>query len=154
MSKIAILTCANATQETNCSSTGCLRDMRERNGFFAKHPADEPLILIGMISCSGCPTLVAPEKILRKVAAVADYGIDTLHLSWCMTVLCPFISRYKKVINERYPDLNIIEGTHPEKTPEEVKKYREGVKEMLAPTVKKPQDMNDLIQRKFTFPAN
>ena len=34
MARIGILTCSNATQESNCGSVVCLGDMRKRGGFF------------------------------------------------------------------------------------------------------------------------
>jgi predicted metal-binding protein len=43
--------------------------MRKRRGFFEQYPQDEPLDLIGIINCAGCPTLAAPEKIIKKVRA-------------------------------------------------------------------------------------
>jgi hypothetical protein len=43
--------------------------MRKRRGFFEQYPQDEPLDLIGNINCAGCPTLAAPEKIIKKVRA-------------------------------------------------------------------------------------
>ena len=66
MARIAILTCSNCTQDSNCASVVCLGDMRKRRGFFEPYPKDEPLDLIGIINCAGCPTLAAPEKILKR----------------------------------------------------------------------------------------
>ena len=60
MARIAILTCSNCTQDSNCASVVCLGDMRKRRGFFAPYPQDQPLDLIGIINCAGCPTLAAP----------------------------------------------------------------------------------------------
>ena len=91
MARIAILTCYNCTQDSNCASVVCLGDMRKRRGFFEQYPKDEPLDLIGIINCAGCPTLAAPEKILKRVRAVAEFRLDALHLSFCMVTLCPFI---------------------------------------------------------------
>lgn len=112
MARIAILTCANCTQETNCASVVCLGDLRKRKGFFDRYPQDQELHLIGIISCAGCPTLAAPEKILRRVRAVAEYRLDALHLSYCMTALCPFLAKYQKMIRDAYPELELVCGTH------------------------------------------
>ena len=87
MARIAILTCSNCTQDSNCASVVCLGDMRKRRGFFESYPKDEPLDLIGIINCAGCPTLAAPEKILKRVRAVAEFRLDALHLSFCMVTL-------------------------------------------------------------------
>ena len=62
MARIGILTCSNCTQDSNCASVVCLADMRKRRGFFASYPHDEPLDLIGIINCAGCPTLAAAGK--------------------------------------------------------------------------------------------
>ena len=93
MARIGIITCSNCTQESNCASVVCLADMRKRNGFFKKYPAEESITLVGIINCAGCPTIAVPEKILKRVRAVAEYRLDALHFSYCMTALCPFIKQ-------------------------------------------------------------
>ena len=143
MARIGILTCSNCTQDTNCASVVCLGDMRKRRGFFERYQNDEKLDLIGIINCSGCPTLAAPEKILKRVKALADYKLDALHLSYCMTALCPFPNKYQAVIAQAYPDLEIVSGTH---IPKDKMQFRSDVKELLCPTVSVVQDMNDIIK--------
>ena len=143
MARIGILTCSNCTQDTNCASVVCLGDMRKRKGFFERYQNDEKLDLIGIINCSGCPTLAAPEKILKRVKALADYKLDALHLSYCMTALCPFLNKYQAVIAQAYPDLEIVSGTH---IPKDKMQFRSDVKELLCPTVSVVQDMNDIIK--------
>ena len=143
MARIGILTCSNCTQDTNCASVVCLGDMRKRRGFFERYQNDEKLDLIGIINCSGCPTLAAPEKILKRVKALADYKLDALHLSYCMTALCPFLNKYQAVIARAYPDLEIVSGTH---IPKDKMQFRSDVKELLCPTVSVVQDMNDIIK--------
>ncbi len=142
MARIGILTCSNCTQDTNCAAVVCLGDMRKRRGFFERYRDEEKLELIGMINCAGCPTLAAPEKILKRVKALAEYRLDTLHLSYCMTALCPFLKKFQAVIAETYPDLEIVLGTH---IPKDKEQFREDVKELLCPTVTETQDMNDVI---------
>ena len=143
MARIGILTCSNCTQETNCASVVCLGDMRKRRGFFERYSKDEKLELIGIINCSGCPTLVAPEKILKRVKALAGYRLEALHFSYCMTALCPFLKKYEKIIQAKYPELTIVHGTH---TPMDNKEFQSDVKELLCPTVFAVQDMNDIIK--------
>ena len=143
MARIGILTCSNCTQDTNCASVVCLGDMRKRRGFFELYQNDEKLELIGIINCSGCPTLAAPEKILKRVKALAEYRLDALHFSYCMTALCPFLRKYEKTIKEKYPELTIIHGTH---TPKDKERFRKEVKELLCPTVCAVQDMTDIIK--------
>ena len=143
MARIGILTCSNCTQDTNCASVVCLGDMRKRRGFFERYQNDEKLDLIGIINCAGCPTLAAPEKILKRVKALADYKLDALHLSYCMTALCPFLNKYQAVIAKAYPDLEIVSGTH---IPKDKMQFRSDVKELLCPTFSVVQDMNDIIK--------
>ena len=146
MARIGILTCSNCTQDTNCASVVCLGDMRKRRGFFERYSNEEQVDLIGIINCAGCPTLAVPEKILKRVKALAGYRLDALHFSYCMTALCPFIKKYEKIIQKNYPELTIIHGTH---TPRDKKVFQEEVKELLCPTVSTTQDMNDVIKGKL-----
>jgi len=150
MARIGILTCSNCTQDANCAAVVCLGDMRKRRGFFERYPPDEPLDLIGLINCAGCPTLAAPEKILKRVRALAEFRLDALHLSYCMVALCPFIAKYQQVIRAAYPELEIVLGTH---KPIDPKEFRRGVKELLCPAVRRPQDMNDLTQGTLEVPG-
>ena len=149
MARVGILTCSNSTQETNCASVVCLGDMRKRRGFFERYSKDEPLDLIGIINCAGCPTVAAPEKIIKKVRGLAEFRIDALHFSFCMTALCPFMKQYEKVVKKQYPDLEIVPGTH---TPVDQKKFQRGVKELLCQTLRKPQDMNAMIMGTLELP--
>lgn len=150
MARIGILTCSNCTQETNCASVVCLGDMRKRRGFFERYQNDEKLDLIGIINCAGCPTLAAPEKILKRVKALAEYRLDALHFSYCMTALCPFLKKYHTAIAKTYPGLKIIFGTHIAK---DKKQFQKDVKELLCPTVSDLQDMNDIIKGTLKGPA-
>ena len=82
MARIGIINCSNCTQETDCASVVCLGDMRKRKGLFERYPKDEPLDIVGIISCAGCPTMAAPEKILKRVRALAEFKINALHFSY------------------------------------------------------------------------
>lgn len=150
MARIGILNCSNCTQETDCASIVCLGDMRKHRGFFERYPKDEPLDLIGIISCSGCPTVAAAEKILKRVRALAEFRLDVLHFSFCMTALCPFINQYTDVIKKQYPDLEIVFGTH---KPIDKKEFQRGVKELLCPTISSLQHMNDIVTGALKLPG-
>ena len=83
MTRIGILTCSNCTQETNCASVVCLGDLRKRRGFFEQYPKDEPLDLIGIINCAGCPTLNAVDLRPRvSPFAVAAFGSTREFATW------------------------------------------------------------------------
>ena len=112
MARIGIITCSNLTQEWGCVSSMCLAEIKERKGFFKEYPSNEDLYLIGIISCSGCPTAGAPQKILRRVRPLAELQVDAIHLSTCITAVCPFKEKYKQVINEAYPEIKVVMGTH------------------------------------------
>jgi len=83
----------------------------KEKGFFEKYQEQE-VVLVGIISCAGCPTIGAPEKILKRVKSLASLRADVIHLSYCMTAVCPFIHKYIKVIKEAFPKIEIVEGTH------------------------------------------
>ncbi len=129
MARIGILTCSNATQDLGCSSVSCLADFRKRKGTFASYPPDEKLTLIGIISCSGCPTLTGPDKLLERVRALTDFGVDAIHFTYCMKALCPFKEKYRAALEEAFPKIRVVIGTHEEHvTPEE---YRRRVKKLF-----------------------
>ena len=151
MARIGILTCSNCTQDTNCASVVCLGDMRKRRGFFEQYSKDEPLDLIGIINCAGCPTLAAPEKILKRVRALAEFRLDALHLSFCLVTLCPFLKLYMTLIKREFPDINIVMGTH---KPVDRGHFTRGVKELLCQSLARPQTMNDMIRGTLKIPEN
>lgn len=128
MARIGIITCSNCTGELDCSSVVCLADMRKRKGFFKDYPPEESLDLVGIISCAGCPTVSAPRKILRRVKSLAEFRVEVLHFSYCMTALCPFREKYVKVIQEAYPEIKLVMGTH---TPIDPAEFQHEVRDML-----------------------
>jgi len=129
MARIGILTCSNATQDLGCSSVSCLADFRKRKGTFAEYPESERLTLVGIISCPGCPTLTGPDKLLQRIRALTEFKVDTIHFSYCMKALCPFKDKYRQALEEAFPDVKIVIGTHQEHvTPEE---YRARVKKLF-----------------------
>lgn len=143
MARIGILTCSNATQDLGCSSVSCLADFRKRKGTFAEYPHDEKLTLVGMINCPGCPTLTGPDKLLKRIRALTEFQVDFIHFAYCMKALCPFKEKYKKALEDVFPDIKIVIGTHEEHiTPEE---FRGKVKKLFCQSNKA---MVDVILRK------
>jgi predicted metal-binding protein len=129
MAKIGILTCTNATQDLGCSSVSCLSDFRKRKGTFAEYPEGEKLTLAGIINCPGCPTLTGPDKLIERIRALTDFGVDTIHFSYCVKALCPFKEKYKEALEQSFPKIRIVIGTHEEHvTPEE---FRRRVKKLF-----------------------
>src|SRR5271169_1314417 len=120
MAKIGILTCSNATLDLGCSSVSCLADLLNRKGTFAEYPKDEKITLAGIINCPGCPTPSGPDKLIGRIRALTDFGVDTIHFSYCVKALCPFKEKYKSALEESFPNIRIVIGTHEEHiTPEE-----------------------------------
>jgi len=149
MARIGIITCSNCTQDANCAAVVCLADMRKRKGLFDRYANEAALELIGIISCAGCPTLAAPEKIMKRVDALAAFKVDALHFSYCMTALCPFIEKYAKIIREKYPDLEVVMGTH---KPVDKGEFKRGIRELLCPTIYAPQAMGDIMRGTLKLP--
>jgi predicted metal-binding protein len=109
--KIGILTCSNTTRVLDCPVSACLKDMHEHKGEFARYKGQD-VELVGVISCNGCPTIKGEEVILPKVEALLHYGANRIHLTYCMSTLCPFARKYINVIKAKFPSLDVIEGTH------------------------------------------
>jgi len=141
--KIGIIVCANAANEMDCCTSPCLRDYEKRAGAFERYKSKE-VSLTGLISCAGCPTMVYPEKIMRKVNSLVEFGINVIHFSYCMVALCPFIDKYINIISQAYPDVEIIKGTH--ETNITVEQYKNYVKAACAKGLK----MNDVIFRRVS----
>ncbi len=139
MARIGILTCSNATQELGCSSASCLADLRKRGGAFAKYPQDEPLDLVGIINCPGCPTLVGPDKLLQRIRGLTEFRVDVIHFTYCIKALCPFKKKYEKALKEAYPDIRVIIGTHQARVTEQ--KFRERIKKLFCQDRKIMADM-------------
>jgi predicted metal-binding protein len=126
--KIGILTCSSTTKVLDCPVSACLKDMYDRKGAFSRYEGQD-VELVGIISCSGCPTLGGKEIILPKIEALMHYGANWIHLTYCMMALCPLVKKYIKVIKGKFPSLNLVEGTHePHQTDD---KFRCDVAKML-----------------------
>lgn len=143
MAKIGILTCSNATQDLGCSSVSCLADFRKRRRTFTDYPQEEKLTLTGIINCPGCPTLTGPDKLIERIRALTDFQVDTILFSYCVKALCPFKEKYKTALEQSFPNIGIVIGTHEEHiTPEE---FRCRVKKLFCQTRK---TMVDIILNK------
>lgn len=139
MARIGILTCSNATQDLGCSSASCLADFRKRKGAFAEYPAEQKLDLVGIINCPGCPTIIGPDKLLQRIRALTDFRVDAVHFSFCVDALCPFKVQYSKALQEAFPKITIVMGTHEEHiTPEE---FRARVKKLFCQSKKTMVDI-------------
>ncbi|MCG8614899.1 MAG: CGGC domain-containing protein [Desulfobacterales bacterium] len=112
MKRIGILTCTNTTQDLGCSSFKCLEDVYGSGGEFKRYKEDGGAQLAGIINCAGCPTAVAPEKLLARVRSLTVLGVDAIHLSACVMGLCPFKNKYISLLEKAFPEIDIVRGTH------------------------------------------
>jgi len=131
----------------DCCTAPCLRDLNAHLGSFKEHHKNPP-ILSGVITCAGCPTLAYPEKIMRKVRALAEFEITTIHFSYCMAALCPFLNKYIEIIGKEHPNIRLIKGTHVSSLSHD--KFREYVNIAC----KKQLNMNDIITRRVAGHSN
>jgi predicted metal-binding protein len=127
--RLGILTCSAATQESGCSAICCLHDLRKRKGAFSRYNSDESLDLIGIINCAGCPTLAGPEKLLSRVRSLVEFRVEVIHFSYCMDALCPYKLKYRTLIQQKFPNVDVIIGTHEANVTHE--QFRESVKELF-----------------------
>ncbi len=151
MAKVGILACESVTNEMNCVMIGCLGNLRSRQGLFKDYPEGEPMDLLGIIHCGGCPTGVGTDRIWQKVQALVDYGIDSLHLSSCLVQLCPFKEAFLDTIRKDYPDLKVVEGTH---FYDDEEAFKTGARELLSQRVVTPQRMNDVVFKRIKLPPD
>jgi hypothetical protein len=85
------------------------------------------------------------------VRALAEFKIDALHFSFCMTALCPFTRSCTDVIREACPGMTRVEGTH---RPADKSLFQKSVRELLCPTAIRPQTMNDVVKGTLKLPES
>jgi len=128
MKKIGIIACANTTRVLDCPLSPCLRDFYDRKGEFTRYKGQE-VELAGIASCPGCLGGMAPEVLLSKANSLVHYGCQAIHLTYCMKVFCPYIKKYLKILKSKYPEVEIILGTH--EPHDAVEKLRKTISEFL-----------------------
>ena len=65
--------------------------------------------------------------------------------------LCPFKDAFLETIKREYPDLKVVEGTHPFHDPVA---FKAGIKELISQRVVTPQTINDLVFKRMKLPPN
>jgi predicted metal-binding protein len=146
MPKVGILGCDATTRDMDCVMIGCFGNMRDRQGMFEQYTKDDPPELVGIISCGGCPTALGADRVWQKVKALKEYGIEALHLTSCLVQVCPFTEEFIKAIRAEYPDLKIVQGTHPF---HDVDAFKAGIKELSTQRAVTPQKMNDVVFKRI-----
>jgi predicted metal-binding protein len=134
MKRVAILSCTNTTREMGCSACMCLDNINNTAGGFARYKGDGGARLVGIINCAGCPTAVAPEKLLNRVKSLTVLGVDAVHLSSCVIAICPFKNKYLDLLHKEFPGIEFVEGTHGTSA-EEAEQFRHLARHMLTAPV-------------------
>jgi len=125
---------------------GCLGNLRGRQGSFQQYAEDDPPELVGIIHCGGCPTAFGADRVWQKVKALKEYGIEVLHLTSCLVQVCPFKEEFVKTIKKEYPDITVVEGTHPF---HDLDAFKAGIRELTAQRAVTPQKMNDIVFKRI-----
>ena len=108
MARIGIIICH---RERTCIGGKCFMAIRERAGVFRRYPKDEPLEVVGYLTCGGCPG----ERLERAPAMLKDYGAEEIVLASCFLAgypPCPYLKDFIQYI-EGYVGLPVIVGSHP-----------------------------------------
>jgi predicted metal-binding protein len=146
MPKVGILGCDATTRDMDCVMIGCLGNLRGRQGSFAQYSEDDPPELIGIIHCGGCPTAFGADRVWQKVKALKEYGIEVLHLTSCLVQVCPFKEEFVRTIKKEYPDVQLVEGTHPF---HDLDAFKTGIQEVTSQRAVTPQKMNDIVFKRI-----
>ena len=96
---------------SGCSSASCLADFRKRERNICRLSKRRNLDLVGIINCSGCPTLTGADKLLQRIRALTEFSVMPSIFTYCMKALCPFKEKYKAALEEAFPNIKIIIGT-------------------------------------------
>jgi predicted metal-binding protein len=106
--KVGIIIC---DRYRSCAGGKCFRSARNREGAFAGYPKDEPLEVVGFVSCLGCPggnVEYAPEEMRKN-------GAEVIHLATGLVVgfpPCPYIDYFTQYVESTY-GIPVVVGTHP-----------------------------------------
>jgi len=140
MVKVGIIICY---RNRTCTGGKCFMSIEDRSGAFARYPEDEPIKVVGWITCGGCPG----ERLEFAPAEMKKYGAEVIHLASCFLAgypPCPYIRNFVQYI-EHYAGLPVVVGTHP--MPQNYLDAHEaagdwdrcGVRELLEPLVNDPE---------------
>ncbi len=108
MVKIGIMIC---DRNRKCTGNKCFRAINERDGVFKDIADDEPIEVVGWITCGGYPG----ERLEFSPADMKKYGAEVIYLASCYLAgypPCPYLENHKKYIEE-YVGLPVVVGTHP-----------------------------------------
>ena len=109
--KLGILRCMQT--EDYCPGTADFRAVREKTGAFAG--LEEPIELIGFVSCGGCPD----KKALLRARELVRRGADTIAFASCIQkgtpigYPCPFARQMKELLQAQLgEEITLLDYTH------------------------------------------
>lgn len=108
MVKIGIIVC---DRNRTCTGGKCFMSIRDRSGAFSSYSEDEPIEVVGWITCGGCPG----ERLEFAAAEMKKYGAEVIHLATGFLAgypPCPYIRDFVEYIKS-YVNLPVVVGTHP-----------------------------------------
>ena len=111
MKKICIFCCSKVTHKLGCSSAQCLYDLKNRTGEFERYIHDNEVELVGLVNCPGCPTQIAPDRIINQIDYLTEFQVEAIHFTNCINTYCAYRYEYKSLIEMHYPDVEVIMGT-------------------------------------------
>jgi len=156
MSKIGIIIC---DRQRTCTGGKCFMAIRERAGAFKKYPKDEPLEVVGFITCGGS----AGERLEFAPHELKKYGAEEIVLASGFLAgypPCPYLEDFIQYI-QNYVGLPVVVGSHPMPT-NYINAHRAagdwercGVQKYLAPLIDDPEasDRYDSTQADFLKPG-
>lgn len=110
--KLGIIRCQQT--EHLCPGTKCLRGAQYHEFNFEQFK-DEPIELVGMVSCGGCPG----KQVSARAAELIKRGADTIALASCITrgnpigYPCPFQVKQKDLVRQQLGENGrLLEYTH------------------------------------------
>ncbi|MFM9413643.1 CGGC domain-containing protein [Peptococcus simiae] len=110
--KLGIIRCQQT--ENLCPGTKCLRGAQNHSFIFEEFK-DEPIELVGMVSCGGCPG----KQVGVRAADMIKWGADTIALASCITrgnpigYACPFQAKQKELVRRQLGENGrLLEYTH------------------------------------------
>jgi len=106
MMKVGIIRCLAHSKK--CPGTNCFKAIREKEGKFNQYDKVE---LVGFTTCGGC-LLEDNQSLFDEVDLLVMRGAETIHLSSCLVIRCPYLEKIRELINKNYPKLNIVVETH------------------------------------------
>jgi hypothetical protein len=69
-----------------------------------------------------------------------------LHLTSCLVQVCPFKEEFVRTIKKEYPDVQLVEGTHPF---HDLDAFKTGIQEVTSQRAVTPQKMNDIVFKRI-----